>query len=121
MERKKTCFSRTFKIMRKNNFSGIAPKLNDGTISLRRLTLENVSENYHNWLNDPNVNEFLECRHIKHTKESVSEFISKTLNEESTQLLLGIFLDKSNTHIGNIKLDQVNWIHRHGIIGLIIG
>ena len=104
-----------------NKFLEILPDLTDGVISLRRLTLKNTSENYCNWLNDSAVNEFLECRHTKHTKESVSEFITKSLEKDSNQLLLGIFLEKSNTHIGNIKLDQVNWFHKYGTIGLMIG
>ena len=36
-------------------------------------------------------------------------------------LLLGIFLNKTKRHIGNISLNDIKWKDRHGEIGLLIG
>lgn len=87
---------------------------------LRQLTLEDVSEKYVAWLNDPDVNRFLESRFSKQTIQSVGRFV-EAMNVSDVDLLLGIFLAEGTRHIGNIRLGPVDTAHKRGTIGLLIG
>jgi len=84
-------------------------------IELRKLTENDATEKYVSWLNDPEVNQYLESRFATHTVESTKEFI-KGLS--ANDHMFGIFLN--NEHIGNIKL-HVNPRHNYGDIGYLIG
>ena len=90
----------------------------------RHLTLEDVSHRYVNWLNDPEINKYLESRHSVQTIESVKSFV-EYCNNSSSDALFGVFLDnlsdnKSN-HIGNVKVGLINRYHQTGELGILIG
>ncbi len=90
------------------------------SIILKSLNSENVSKNYLNWLINPNINQFLEIRHFPpQTLVQLFSYLDEINNDEET-LLLGIFL-RNGRHIGNIKIGPIDWIHKRGDIGLIIG
>ncbi|MEM9806850.1 MAG: GNAT family protein [Cyanobacteria bacterium P01_D01_bin.56] len=90
----------------------------------RTLTLNDVTESYVSWLNDPDVNQYLEIRHISHNIENCRHFV-ETINLDDSQHLLGIFWfeDKNlgQLHIGNIKLGFINQYHLRGQLSLFIG
>ena len=90
-------------------------------IYLKRLVPEDVTDRYVSWLNDTNVNKFLECRFTIHSKESVKNYIRKLNQEESNELIYGIYRNEDSDHIGNIKIGPINHVHQHATIGLIIG
>lgn len=87
---------------------------------LRSIVQEDVTPSYVDWLNDPAINKFLECRFAHHTIDSVSSFVSENQYDHDN-ILLGLFLKDSNKHIGNIKLGPIDRIHMHSVIGLLIG
>jgi len=93
----------------------------DDVIFLKRLAIDDVTERYVSWLNDPDVNAFLECRHSRHTLESTRDFVVAAGSPDSDQRLYGIYLRANTKHIGNIKLGPINSIHKHGTVGLLIG
>ena len=93
----------------------------DGIIFLKRLGKDDVSERYVSWLNCPQINRFLECRHSSHTLESTRGYVESLGSPESHELLYGIYLHANDNHIGNIKLGPINFIHRHATVGLLIG
>jgi ribosomal-protein-alanine N-acetyltransferase len=84
------------------------------------LEPEHVSDAYVAWLNDPNVNRFLESRFVRHTFESVREFVANALVDPKV-LMLGIRRLEDGRHIGNIKLGPIDTHHGLGEIGLMIG
>lgn len=88
-------------------------------ISLRELRTEDASESYYNWMNDPEMNQFLESRFYPNSMDKIKSFIS-SVNESSNSVFFAIIDNQSQEHIGNIKLGSINWIHRVGDIGLII-
>lgn len=89
------------------------------TIYLRRLAEEDVTEDYVNWMNDPDINQYLESRFYVHTIDSVKSYVRSLINNENYQF--GIFLKDTDEHIGNIKIGNINSYHRFGDIGFIIG
>ena len=96
-------------------------KIEGNNIILRRLNIKDVTENYVSWLNNPKINKFLECRHNIHTYETTCAYVENLNQDESLELLMGIFLINQDKHIGNIKLGEVNWINLHSHLGIIIG
>ena len=98
----------------------IQDKIFNKRIVLKNLNKKNYNKNYPNWLNDYQINRFLEVRFNKQSKKKIEKYISMS-NKNKNCLLLGIFLKKNNVHIGNIKLEPISKIHRRGVIGLFIG
>lgn len=94
--------------------------LNGEKIYLKLLNVDDVTQNYINWLNDSEINEFLECRWKNHTFEEVKDYV-KNISDSSSDYMFGIFNKDTNEHIGNIKIGDINQIHRYANIGLVIG
>nr|MDC2855944.1 GNAT family N-acetyltransferase [Ningiella sp. W23] len=93
---------------------------NNQLIYLSSLTLEDVSLNYLSWLNNPQVNQFLETRFETQSIESISDYIQKSLNTNN-EYLFAIRTIEESEHIGNIKLGPINNNHKIGDISLFIG
>ena len=81
----------------------LSPLLFGKEIFLRRLSPDDVTIDYVNWLNDPEVNQYLECRHNKHTLSSTKDYVSELSSEDSSQLLFGVFTSQGERHIGTIN------------------
>ncbi len=96
------------------------PHIETSRLLLRPLELEDVSQAYVDWLNDPRVNQFLETRHRVQTLESCVDFVAKS-NDSACEHLFGVFSGQTGKHIGNAKLGQVNHEHGRGQISLVIG
>ncbi len=86
----------------------------------KTLSNEDVSERYLGWLNDPNVNRFLETRFTPQTKETCEKFVSDVENDPASYLF-GVFDKVTLEHIGNIKLGFINTHHQSGQLSLFIG
>ena len=87
---------------------------------LRPLTEADATQTYADWLNDPEVNQFLETRHSQQTIESCKQFIQQC-NQDSNSHLFGVFLKENDLHIGNTKLGFINQRYATGQISLLIG
>ena len=98
----------------------ITKKIKGDNIYLQSLTLKNISKNYISWLNDKEINKFLETRHSLHDRQSIKKFIINCNKSENTYLL-GMFCSKTDNHIGNIKLGPIKIEHNLGYISLFIG
>lgn len=87
-------------------------------IFLRELTEADATESYAHWLNDPEVNQWLETRHV--TVPELRTYIrEKRLS--SNALLFGIFWKENGQHIGNIKLEPMDRENGEATIGILIG
>lgn len=89
-------------------------------IYLRPVGELDATVEYVGWLNDPEVNQFLESRFTVHTKANLQEYIRKQSADPNT-LFLAIVLKETGEHIGNIKLGPMDWHHGIGDIGIMIG
>jgi len=87
---------------------------------LRQVSSSDVGEQYHSWLNDPEVTQYLEIRHSPQSMEEISEFVTAMAKNRNI-LFLAICLKKIREHIGNIKLGPINPIHRFAEVSLLIG
>lgn len=88
-----------------------------GDLVLRQLKPSDVTQDYIDWMNVPEIVRFTEQKHRRHTRASVTEFASKI--QKSGDYLFGVFHD--GRHLGNVGLGPIDWNHRRGEIGYIIG
>jgi len=93
-------------------------KLEGRKIYLKTLLAKNATEEYCNWLNDPEVNQYLETR--KATISELGKYI-KEKNENPNCLFLGIFFKENRKHIGNIKLEPIDFKNQKATISILIG
>ena len=96
------------------------PFLEGEKIYLRPLEPEDLNREYLGWLNNPKVTCFLESGIFPQTQKELEKYI-KQATHSPDQLILAIVDKKSSQHIGNVKLGPINWIHRWGTLGLLIG
>ena len=86
---------------------------------LTPFTIEDVDENYISWLNDSNINKFLEIRHNKQTLKTVSDYIGEFYNIQE-KYIWGIYpLD--GDLIGTVTLRSINRYDSSAELGLMIG
>lgn len=89
-------------------------------IYLRPLELDDLNGNYKNWLNDPEI-----VKHNSHGKFPMSNNVLKNYilssNIDESKLVLAIIDSKYNKHIGNISLQQINYINRNCEIAFLLG
>ena len=93
-------------------------KINGNRIFLRTLKINNANKEYCRWLNDTQVNFYLGTKRA--TIAGLKKYI-KEKNKSSNALLFGIFLKKNQKHIGNIKLEPIDFKEFKTTVGIIIG
>lgn len=91
-----------------------------GGVLLRQIELSDCTPSYVSWLEDPEVNQYLETRWTEQTIESIQSFVQSQLDSENS-ILFAITLTDDGRHIGNIKLGPINSHHRYADISYFIG
>lgn len=89
-------------------------------ITLRPLTVADVSDAYVCWMNDPVTNRFMETRWRAHIRSDVEAFVAEKL-ASSADHLFGIFLNAEGRHIGNLKIGPIDYNHSRGELSYFIG
>ena len=102
------------------DLSNLLLSIDSERLNLRALRESDVTDSYVAWMNDREVNRFLESRFHDQTKEAVQAFVRDALLSPNT-LLFGIFAGPSGDHVGNIKVSEVSEAHLTAELGFIIG
>ncbi|RJP27599.1 MAG: N-acetyltransferase [Candidatus Omnitrophota bacterium] len=89
-------------------------------IFLREVDFTDVNEQYLRWMNDREINQYLESRFFPQSLEKLEAFV-RSMKESKQHVFLAIIDNLANEHIGNIKLGPIDWIHRRAEIGFLIG
>jgi RimJ/RimL family protein N-acetyltransferase len=92
--------------------------LQGNRIYLRILEISDASEQYCEWLNDPQINKFLMTKKMK--MGELKKYIKQKRSSKNC-LFYGIFLKDINTHIGNIKLEPIDFEKSEATLGILIG
>lgn len=87
-------------------------------IYLRPLKEEDASEDYCSWINNMEVNKYIDSKET--TIEELKNYINKRWYDPNC-LFLGIFLKNKDIHIGNIKLEPIDFEKRKATLGILIG
>jgi ribosomal-protein-alanine N-acetyltransferase len=94
--------------------------LENKLIFLRPIEIEDINGNYKYWLNDPVVNEYNSHCKFSVTIEDLKSYVFEK-NNSKNDLFLAIVDKKTNNHIGNIILQNINWHDRNAEIAFILG
>lgn len=89
-------------------------------ITLRPVQLEDCNETYLSWLQNPEINQYLETRWQPQTLASLESFV-RGVNESDDSILFAIIDSESEQHIGNIKLGPINQHHQSADISYFLG
>ena len=90
------------------------------SIYLRALNENDVNGPYSLWLNDPIINEYNSHGRFPISEKQLLDYvISKT--KSSSDLVLALIAKDSNKHIGNISLQNINWIDKNAEIAFLLG
>ncbi|HEY9584301.1 MAG TPA: GNAT family N-acetyltransferase [Candidatus Paceibacterota bacterium] len=87
-------------------------------IYLRPVAMSDVTERYCSWLNDPEVNKYLETRSCN--MDELREYVREK-TEDPDILFCGIFDKETDIHIGNVKLEPIDWANKKTVFGIMIG
>ena len=82
-----------------------ATKIYSDRLLFKPLTLKHLSKDYVEWLNDKDVNKFLETKG-NYTMAKLKNFLIE--QEKKDIYFWAIHLKKNNKHVGNIKIDPIN-------------
>lgn len=95
-----------------------AKNLETERLVLKPLSLNHLSQDYVDWLNDEEVYRYLETSG-NYTHEMLRDYLEEV--EKKDIYFWGIHIKENNLHIGNIKIDPVN--QRHGLAeyGIMMG
>ncbi len=91
-------------------------------ISLHSLRPEDLKEDkpYFSWLDDLSLDLYTERGYFPNSEARMEAYYTSAMNNPHI-ILLGIFDNKTNVHIGNITFSEINWINRRASISYIIG
>ncbi|QLE59137.1 GNAT family N-acetyltransferase [Nostoc sp. TCL26-01] len=89
-------------------------------VFLREVRQSDVNETYYQWLNDPEINRYLETRFVHRSLDNISEYV-KIMDAKEDEPFFAICLNDNQEHIGNIKLGPINCHHRNADVSLFIG
>jgi len=87
---------------------------------LRALIEEDAQGNYGSWLNDREVTSFNTHGRFPVTEDSLKEYI-KSSNSSGTIMVFAILYKETNEHIGNISLQNIDWIDSNAEIAFLLG
>jgi ribosomal-protein-alanine N-acetyltransferase len=86
---------------------------------LRPLDLADLHPGYVEGLNNPDINRHLEVRLTVQTIETVAAFVN-TNRQDTDSVLFGIWLHAKSSHIGTIRLYEINQHLHNCFIGICI-
>lgn len=89
-------------------------------IYLRILCSDDINRNYIHWFEDKEVCRMNSHYRFPYSEERIKEYID-SVNSSDKQLVLAIIDKKTNSHIGNVSLQNINYINRSAEFAIIIG
>jgi [ribosomal protein S5]-alanine N-acetyltransferase len=89
-------------------------------IHLRALMEKDLTDTYLQWLNDEEV-----CRSNSHaifpnTERKMKAYF-ETLQNGTQQVVLAIIHSENEKHIGNVALQNINWVSRNAEFAILLG
>ena len=91
-------------------------------IHLRGLMPDEIQDNtpYFSWLNDLSLDIYTERTYRPNTMENMESYYNRMSHDDDC-MLLGVFCNETDTHIGNITFTEMNHMHRRACVGYLLG
>lgn len=94
-------------------------KLSGGVCTLRQVEMTDCTLAYVDWLNDPEVNKYLETKWVVQDIGTIKEFVETQI--EAPDSILFAILNPLGAHIGNIKIGPIHRHYKHADVSYFIG
>lgn len=85
-----------------------------------RMLSEDDIEWYSEWFNDKEVCKFNSHHRYTYSTESIKEYVQQ-LTDNQTMLVFALIELKTGIHIGNISLQEINYVDRNAELAFLIG
>jgi RimJ/RimL family protein N-acetyltransferase len=89
-------------------------------VYLRALELEDLERTW-KWHNDPELYETLQGTFHHVSRATEEDWLRKKVVYSPQELNLAICLRSNSEHIGNIYVRNIDWVARHGEVGIFLG
>jgi ribosomal-protein-alanine N-acetyltransferase len=90
------------------------------TVYLRAIELSDATERYLSWINDEEVTRGLASGVYPSTLEDLKNYLTSIVSSKNAVMFA--ICDKTNDlHIGNIKVDNFDWVNRTCELGVLLG
>lgn len=89
-------------------------------VYLRALNDNDLNGNYVNWLNDAEVCKYNAHHRFVNTKEKTKSYID-SVNNSNTNLVLAVCYKEDDRHIGNISIQNINYIDSCAEFAIVMG
>ena len=93
-------------------------------VGLRALDKADIGPRYLNWLQDRDITRYLETGAFPLTLDDLHRYYAHLASQTPAPPACVFFAIQhvaAGEHIGNIKLEPINWLHRTATLGLVIG
>lgn len=100
---------------------GRLPIITTERLVLRAIQVDDITQEYVNWLNDPEVTKFLEIRFERQTKEKVKKYVNDMLSDLEHAKHFGVYDTEGERLVGTVTLPEINWNHSYADISFVIG
>jgi len=94
--------------------------LSDELVLLRRLERADIDGNYGGWFDDPEVSRNNRHGRFPMSRRALEEYVANSEVDKSL-LVLAVVVRETGTHIGNISLQNIDWIDRRAEIAFLLG
>lgn len=101
-----------------NQLKAITVSLDRTEFQLKRVTDNDITSAYINWLNDDGIMQHTEQKFRTTTSKDASDYVA-LMEQSATDLFYGLFYE--GTHIGSIKLGKINPDHKTADLSYVIG
>ncbi len=97
------------------------PIIKTRKLILRDIRLEDITEEYISWLNNPEINKFLEIRFTPQTKQKIIEYVEAKLKNTVNTKHFGIYDQDGKRLVGTVTLPHIDQHHQFADISFVIG
>ncbi len=89
-------------------------------VYLRGISHEDVTPEYLSWLNDREATSGLVAGLFPTSLEELTDYVARAIEDPNT-VMFAICSTADDKHVGNIKLDNFDWVARTCEMGILIG
>jgi ribosomal-protein-alanine N-acetyltransferase len=89
-------------------------------IHLRPVMEKDLNDNYLQWLNDEQVCAFNSHAIFPNTEQKMRSYFDSLKNQDRN-LVLAIIDNYTEKHIGNVSLQNINWVSRNAEFAILLG
>ena len=95
-------------------------RLEGEKVVLRRISEGDVTQRYLDFLNDKDVTKFLDAGRKKHSIDNLKFYVKEKISKKDC-IFLAVIDTESGLHIGNVKIEPIDYDNRKAVIGIMIG